>query len=98
MPTFYYLSTWSVTGNPSDKIAEDFSVYHESPADFAHQERRLHGEESHSGINMDDIAEQLPAWYYQSGISPTGKNNFQRFFTPDSVNPYPAAGHNAPQL
>lgn len=43
----------------SDKIAEDFSVSHESPQILLIKNTECVYEESHSGIQMDDIAEQL---------------------------------------
>ncbi|MFN8251475.1 MAG: bacillithiol system redox-active protein YtxJ [Ferruginibacter sp.] len=57
---FYYLDLIRYR-HLSDKIAEDFSVYHESPQILLIRNGDCIYEESHSGINMDDIAEQLPA-------------------------------------
>jgi len=42
----------------SDAIAETFSVYHESPQVLVIRNGECVYDESHSGINMDDIAEQ----------------------------------------
>lgn len=42
----------------SDKIAEDFAVYHESPQVLVIRNGECIYDESHSGINMNDIAEQ----------------------------------------
>ena len=42
----------------SDKISEDFSVYHESPQVLVIRNGECIYDESHSAINMDDIAEQ----------------------------------------
>jgi bacillithiol system protein YtxJ len=42
----------------SDKIADDFSVYHESPQVLVIRNGECIYDESHSGINMDDIAAQ----------------------------------------
>ncbi len=41
----------------SNKIAEDFSVYHESPQVLLIRNGECIYDESHSGINMDEIAE-----------------------------------------
>ena len=43
----------------SDKIAEDFSVNHESPQILLIKNMECVYEESHSGIQMDEIAEQI---------------------------------------
>ena len=45
----------------SDKIAEDFAVTHESPQILVIKNTECVYEESHSGIQMDEIAEQLAA-------------------------------------
>ena len=44
--------------NISDKIAEEFAVYHESPQILLIKNGECVYDESHSGISMDDIAEQ----------------------------------------
>ena len=43
----------------SDKIAEDFAVHHESPQILVIKNTECVYDESHSGIQMDEIAEQL---------------------------------------
>jgi bacillithiol system protein YtxJ len=43
----------------SDKIAEDFAVSHESPQILLIKNAECVYEESHSGIRMDEIAEQI---------------------------------------
>jgi bacillithiol system protein YtxJ len=43
----------------SDKIAEDFSVYHESPQILLIRNMECTYAESHSGIQMSEIREQL---------------------------------------
>ncbi len=43
----------------SDKIAGDFDVYHESPQLLLIKNGECVYDESHSGISMDDLAEQL---------------------------------------
>lgn len=43
----------------SNKIAEDFSVHHESPQVLLIRNAACIYEESHSGINMDEIKTQL---------------------------------------
>lgn len=45
----------------SQKIAEEFSVYHESPQVLLIKNGKCVYEESHSGINMDEIEEQVAA-------------------------------------
>ncbi len=45
----------------SNKIAEDFSVYHESPQILLIKNGDCVYDESHNGISMDEIIEQLPA-------------------------------------
>ena len=45
--------------NISGKIAEDFSVYHESPQILLIKNGECIYDESHSGISMDEISEQL---------------------------------------
>ncbi len=42
----------------SDKISDVFSVYHESPQVLVIRKGECIYDESHSAINMDDIAEQ----------------------------------------
>jgi len=42
----------------SNKIAEEFSVFHESPQVLVIKNGECTYDESHSGINMDDIEEQ----------------------------------------
>jgi len=43
----------------SDKIAEDFAVHHESPQVLLIKNTECVYDESHSGIQMTEIAEQL---------------------------------------
>lgn len=43
----------------SDKISEDFSVFHESPQVLIIKNTACVYDESHSGIDMDEIAEQI---------------------------------------
>lgn len=43
----------------SDQIAEDFAVAHQSPQILLIKNRECVYEESHSGIQMDEIAEQM---------------------------------------
>jgi bacillithiol system protein YtxJ len=43
----------------SDKIASDFGVYHESPQVLLIKDTECIYDESHNGIRMDDIIEQL---------------------------------------
>lgn len=57
---FYYLDLIRYR-HLSDKIAEDFSVFHESPQVLLISKGDCIYEESHSGINMEDIAGQLPS-------------------------------------
>ncbi len=45
----------------SQKIAEEFSVYHESPQVLLIKDGKCVYEESHSGINMGEIEEQVAA-------------------------------------
>ena len=45
----------------SNKIAEDFSVNHESPQVLLIKNAECVYEESHNGIRMDEIAEQIMA-------------------------------------
>jgi len=54
---FYYLDL--LTYRPvSNQVAEDFSVYHESPQILLIKNGECVYDESHQGINMDEIAEQ----------------------------------------
>jgi bacillithiol system protein YtxJ len=43
----------------SDKIAEDFAVFHESPQVLLIKNKECVYDESHSGISMSEIAEQI---------------------------------------
>lgn len=54
---FYYLDLIRHR-DISNKIAEDFAVYHESPQILLIKNGECVYDESHSGISMDDIAEQ----------------------------------------
>ncbi|HMO62747.1 MAG TPA: bacillithiol system redox-active protein YtxJ [Ferruginibacter sp.] len=51
---FYFLDLIAHR-NISNKIAEDFSVYHESPQVLLIKDGECIYDESHTGINMDDI-------------------------------------------
>ncbi|MGG9971919.1 bacillithiol system redox-active protein YtxJ [Ferruginibacter sp. SUN002] len=55
---FYFLDLIAHK-NISNKIAEDFSVYHESPQVLLIKNGECIFDESHSAISMDEIAEQL---------------------------------------
>jgi bacillithiol system protein YtxJ len=55
---FYYLDLIAHK-NISNKIAEDFSVYHESPQVLLIKNGECIFDESHTGISMDEIIEQL---------------------------------------
>ncbi|MEP7144369.1 MAG: bacillithiol system redox-active protein YtxJ [Ferruginibacter sp.] len=55
---FYFLDLIKNRGI-STKIAEDFSVYHESPQVLLIKNGECIYDESHSGINMKDIEEQV---------------------------------------
>jgi bacillithiol system protein YtxJ len=55
---FYYLDLIQHR-NISGKIAEDFSVYHESPQILLIKNGECVYDESHSGISMDEITELL---------------------------------------
>jgi bacillithiol system protein YtxJ len=57
---FYYLDLINHK-DISAKIAADFSVHHESPQVLLIKNGECVYDESHSGINMDDIAEQAIA-------------------------------------
>ncbi len=55
---FYYLDI--LRYRPvSNRIAEDFSVYHESPQILLIKNGECTYDESHNGISMADIAEQI---------------------------------------
>ncbi len=54
---FHYLDLLSYR-SISDQIASDFAVYHESPQVLLIKKGACVYEESHHGINMDEIAEQ----------------------------------------
>jgi bacillithiol system protein YtxJ len=54
---FYYLDLISYR-ELSSKIAEEFDVFHESPQVILIKNGECSYDESHSGINMDDIIEQ----------------------------------------
>jgi bacillithiol system protein YtxJ len=54
---FYYLDLISYR-ELSAKIAEEFAVFHESPQVILIKNGECSYDESHSGINMDDIKEQ----------------------------------------
>jgi bacillithiol system protein YtxJ len=51
---FYFLDLITYR-NISNKIAEDFSVYHESPQVLLIKDGECIYDESHTGINMEDI-------------------------------------------
>lgn len=55
---FYYLDLIQHR-TISGKIAEDFSVYHESPQILLIKNGECVYDESHSGISMDEITEQV---------------------------------------
>lgn len=55
---FYYLDLIA-NRNISSKIEEDFKVYHESPQILVIKNGECVYDESHSGINMDEIKEQV---------------------------------------
>lgn len=57
---FYYLDLIKHR-SISDKIAEDFAVTHESPQVLVIKNTECVFEESHSGIDMDEIAVQMSA-------------------------------------
>jgi bacillithiol system protein YtxJ len=54
---FYYLDLISFR-ELSAKVAEEFAVFHESPQVILIKNGECSYDESHSGINMDDILEQ----------------------------------------
>ncbi len=54
---FYYLDL--IKNRPlSNKVAEDFSIFHESPQVLLIKDGACIYDESHSGIDMDEIIEQ----------------------------------------
>ncbi len=55
---FYYLDL-IMHRNISAKIADDFDVFHESPQILLIKNGACIYDESHSGITMDDITEQV---------------------------------------
>lgn len=55
---FYYLDLLQHR-NISNKIAEDFQVHHESPQVLLIKNGECIYEESHNGIFMEEIAEQI---------------------------------------
>lgn len=55
---FYYLDLLKYR-NISNKIAEQFSVRHQSPQVLVIQDGKCIYDESHSGINMEDIETQV---------------------------------------
>jgi bacillithiol system protein YtxJ len=55
---FYYLDLLNYR-NISNKIAEDFSVYHESPQILLIKNGECVYDESHGGIMMDSIREEV---------------------------------------
>jgi bacillithiol system protein YtxJ len=55
---FYFLDLIAHK-NISNKIAEDFAVYHESPQILLIKNGECIFDESHSGISMEEIQEQL---------------------------------------
>jgi bacillithiol system protein YtxJ len=57
----FYLLDLLQHRNISNKIAEDFAVYHQSPQVLMIYNGECVYDESHSGINMDDIQEQAAA-------------------------------------
>lgn len=57
---FYYLDLIQHK-NISGKIAETFSVYHESPQILLIKNGECIYDESHSGISMDEITDQIQA-------------------------------------
>lgn len=57
---FYYLDLIRHR-DISNKIAEDFAVYHESPQVLLIRNGECVYDESHSGITMDEIEEQAAA-------------------------------------
>ncbi len=57
---FYYLDLLNYR-NISNEIADKFSVYHESPQILIIKNGECVYDESHQGINMSEIAEQVAA-------------------------------------
>ena len=57
---FYYLDLIKYR-SISDKIAEDFNIYHESPQILVIKNGECIYDESHSGIDMQEISEQALA-------------------------------------
>lgn len=57
---FYYLDLLNYR-NISNEIADKFSVYHESPQILIIRNGECVYDESHQGINMSEIAEQVVA-------------------------------------
>jgi len=55
---FYYLDLLKYR-SISDQVAEDFGVAHQSPQILLIKNTECVYEESHSGIQMDDITEQI---------------------------------------
>ena len=55
---FYYLDLIAYR-TVSNAIAEEFNVYHESPQVLLIKNGECIYDESHSGISMDEIAEQV---------------------------------------
>ncbi len=58
--TFYYLDLIRYR-SVSNKIAEMFQVYHESPQVLLIKDGECVYDESHNGINMEEIVEQAAA-------------------------------------
>ena len=58
--TFYYLDLVRYRGI-SNKIAEEFSVHHESPQVLLIRNGSCVYDESHNGISMEEIIEQAAA-------------------------------------
>ena len=54
----FYLLDLIQHRNISNKIAEEFAVYHESPQALLIKNGECVFDESHSGISMEDIVEQ----------------------------------------
>lgn len=57
---FYYLDLLNYR-NISNEIADKFNVYHESPQILIIKNGECVYDESHQGINMSEIAEQVAA-------------------------------------
>jgi len=55
---FYYLDLLK-NRSVSDQVAQDFAVVHESPQILLIKDTECVYEESHSGIQMDEIMEQI---------------------------------------